>query len=87
MSTPAPPFVRKMNRVVRQPSQAKPNVFVEFDVKDLQWTPSMRVAELRKVLDARRIPIPSGARKADLIRMLEEHDEAQPKSVMAALNR
>lgn len=87
MSTPAPPYVRKMNRPVRAPSQAKPNVFETQDLEDLQWNPRMRVGELRKVLEARRIPIPEGSVKRDLIRMLEEHDESQPKSVMAALNR
>lgn len=87
MSAPAPPFVRGMARALRQPSQAKPNVFEVFNLEDLQWSPSMKAAELRRVLEARRIPIPDGARRADMIRMLEEHDESQPKSVMAALNR
>ena len=87
MSTPPPPFVRKMARVVQKPSQAKPNVFEVFDLKDLQWNDLMKVDELKKVLEARRIPIPKGSVRRDLIRMLEEHDEAQPKSVMAALNR
>lgn len=86
-TAPVPPFVRRKARVLRTPSQAAPNPFEVFKLDDLKWDIKMNAAQLRRVLENRRVPIPADVEHADLVRLLEEHDEAQPKSVMAVLNR
>lgn len=87
MSAIIPPYMQRLPQVIRPPSQAAPNPFEVYRLEELQWNKWMSAEELRSVVEARRLIAPEHATKAALIRMLEEHDEAQPKSVMAALNR
>lgn len=47
---------------------------IEIDPSDPSFTPqSLRVVELRSLLSSRNIVLPSSARKADLVKAVEEH--------------
>ena len=92
MSSYAPPFARMRNarHIPHRGTQAAPPAHEKYSLEELEWDENMKKADLIEAARKRGISLPAKiTRKTltrkDLIRLLEEYDEAQPKDVMAAL--